>query len=54
MEEPVGKRLEFLSQELHREATTLSSKSSCPKLVSLSVKIREIIEQIREQVRNVE
>ncbi|MEO0157418.1 MAG: YicC/YloC family endoribonuclease [candidate division WOR-3 bacterium] len=54
LEEPVGKRLEFLSQELHREATTLSSKSSCPKLVSLSVKLREIIEQIREQVRNVE
>ncbi len=51
---PVGKRLEFLSQELHREATTLSSKSSCPKLISLSVSMRELVEQIREQVRNLE
>ncbi|MGB9590300.1 MAG: YicC/YloC family endoribonuclease [Candidatus Hydrothermia bacterium] len=53
-EGPVGKRLEFLCQELHREATTLSSKSSCPKLISLSVTMRELIEQIREQVRNLE
>ena len=51
---PVGKRLEFICQELHREASTLSSKSSCPRLISLSVTMRELVEQMREQVRNVE
>ncbi len=51
---PVGKRLEFLCQELHREATTLSSKSSCPRLISLSVKMREMVEQFKEQARNLE
>ena len=53
-EGPVGKRLEFICQELHREVSTLSSKSSCPKLISLSVTMRELVEQMREQVRNVE
>jgi|YNPNPStandDraft_1061719.scaffolds.fasta_scaffold01821_12 uncharacterized protein (TIGR00255 family) len=52
--EPVGKRLEFICQELHREASTLSSKSSCQRLILLSVAMRELVEQIREQVRNLE
>jgi len=51
---PVGKRLEFLCQELHREASTLSSKSSCQSLILLSVTMRELVEQMREQVRNLE
>ena len=48
-----GRKLEFLCQELHREATTLSQKSFSPNIVSLTIGMREEIERIREQVRNV-
>ncbi len=49
-----GKRLNFLTQEMHREANTIASKSAQVELVHLSVKLREIIEILREQVQNVE
>jgi uncharacterized protein (TIGR00255 family) len=51
---PKGRKLEFYCQELHREATTLSHKSILPKIVDLSVEMREEIERIREQVRNIQ
>jgi uncharacterized protein (TIGR00255 family) len=50
----LGKRLDFLIQELHREANTLGSKSSSLELTRLSVDMKVLIEQIREQVQNVE
>jgi uncharacterized protein (TIGR00255 family) len=50
----VGKRLDFLIQELHREANTLGSKSSTLELSSLSVDMKVLIEQMREQVQNLE
>ena len=50
----LGKRLDFLIQELHREANTLGSKSPALNLTRISVDMKVLIEQIREQVQNVE
>jgi uncharacterized protein (TIGR00255 family) len=50
----VGKRLEFLIQELLREANTLGSKSTSIEMTALSVDMKVAIEQLREQVQNVE
>ena len=50
----LGKRLDFLIQELHREANTLGSKSSALELTSISVEMKVAIEQMREQVQNIE
>ena len=51
---PVGKRLDFLAQELHREANTLGSKSVDAKLSKVSLELKVLIEQMREQVQNLE
>ena len=50
----LGKRLDFLIQELHREANTLGSKSAALELTNLSVEMKVLIEQMREQVQNLE
>lgn len=50
----LGKRLEFLIQELQREANTLGSKSAALELTNVSVEMKVAIEQMREQVQNVE
>jgi uncharacterized protein (TIGR00255 family) len=50
----VGKRLDFLIQELLREANTLGSKSSTLELTNVSVEMKVAIEQLREQVQNLE
>ena len=50
----VGKRLEFLIQELLREANTLGSKSTSLEMTAISVDMKVAIEQLREQVQNVE
>jgi uncharacterized protein (TIGR00255 family) len=50
----VGKRLDFLIQELQREANTLGSKSAALELTGLSVEMKVAIEQMREQVQNLE
>ena len=50
----MGKRLDFLIQELHREANTLGSKSASLELTRISVDMKVLIEQIREQVQNIE
>jgi len=50
----MGKRLDFLIQELHREANTLGAKSSCLELTRVSVDMKVLIEQMREQVQNIE
>lgn len=50
----VGKRLDFLIQELHREANTLGSKSAAMDLTRISVDMKVLIEQMREQVQNLE
>ncbi len=53
-EEPVGRRLDFLMQELNREANTLSSKSSDVEVTRIAVEMKVLIEQMREQVQNIE
>jgi uncharacterized protein (TIGR00255 family) len=50
----VGKRLDFLIQELHREANTMGSKSAALELTHISVDMKVLIEQMREQVQNIE
>lgn len=54
MDEPVGRRLDFLMQELHREANTLGSKSIDKASTKTSVELKVLIEQAREQVQNIE
>jgi len=50
----MGKRLDFLIQELHREANTMGSKSAAMELTKISVDMKVLIEQMREQVQNIE
>ena len=52
--EPVGRRLDFLMQELNREANTLGSKSIATESSSVAVEMKVLIEQMREQVQNIE
>ena len=50
----IGKRLDFLTQEMNREANTLGSKSASIELSNISIDMKLLIEQIREQVQNLE
>ena len=50
----VGKRLDFLMQELHREANTLGAKSTAVETSRVSLELKVLIEQMREQVQNLE
>lgn len=52
--EPMGRRLDFLMQELNREANTLSSKSNASDTTQSAVDLKVYIEQMREQVQNIE
>jgi uncharacterized protein (TIGR00255 family) len=52
--EPVGRRLDFLMQELNREANTLGSKSMDKDMTQIAIELKVLIEQIREQVQNIE
>jgi len=52
--EPAGRRLDFLMQELNREANTLSSKSDSAQLTQTAVEMKVLIEQMREQIQNIE
>lgn len=53
-DEPVGRRLDFLMQELNREANTLASKSNDTETTRSAVELKVLIEQLREQIQNVE
>jgi len=50
----VGRRLDFLSQELNREANTLCAKSNDVELTRIGLELKSIVEQFREQVQNLE
>jgi uncharacterized protein (TIGR00255 family) len=52
--EPVGRRLDFLCQELNREANTLCAKSADIELTRIGMSLKAAIEQFREQVQNIE
>ncbi|CAN1484876.1 COG1561 Uncharacterized stress-induced protein [Methylophilaceae bacterium] len=51
---PAGKRLDFLMQELNREANTLGSKSVAVETTKVSMELKVLIEQMREQIQNIE
>ena len=53
-EQPAGRRLDFLMQELNREANTLGSKSADTDTTMASVELKVLIEQMREQIQNIE
>lgn len=53
-EEPVGRKLDFIVQEMNREANTISSKANDLEIVNLSINIKNYIEKIREQIQNIE
>lgn len=53
-EEPVGRKLDFLMQEMNREVNTIGSKSSDAEITSLVIRIKAEMEKMREQVQNVE
>ena len=50
----VGRRLDFLMQELNREANTLGSKAAAIEMTNASVELKIVIEQMREQIQNLE
>ena len=50
----VGKRLDFMAQELNREANTLASKAASPEITDCAMELKLLIEQMREQVQNIE
>ncbi len=52
--EPAGKRLDFLAQEMNREANTLAAKAAGLKIADCALELKLFIEQIREQVQNIE
>lgn len=53
-DKPIGRRLDFLMQELNREANTLGSKSQAVESTNVSVELKVLIEQMREQIQNIE
>jgi uncharacterized protein (TIGR00255 family) len=54
LDDPVGRRLDFLIQELHREANTIGSKSATILTSQSSINLKVAIEQMREQIQNIE
>ncbi len=54
LDEPVGRRLDFLVQEMHREANTIGSKSVSINVTNAGIDLKVAIEQIREQIQNIE
>ena len=51
---PIGRRLDFLAQELNREANTLCAKANDVELTNIGLEFKAAVEQFREQVQNVE
>ena len=54
LSEPVGRKLDFLMQEMNREVNTIGSKSSDAEITTLVIRIKAEMEKMREQVQNVE
>jgi uncharacterized protein (TIGR00255 family) len=50
----VGRRLDFLAQELNREVNTLCAKSNDVELTTIGLELKAVVEQFREQVQNLE
>lgn len=53
-DEPVGRRLDFMLQEMNREANTISSKADDLRIINIAISLKAAIEKIREQVQNIQ
>ena len=51
---PVGKKLDFLIQEMNRETNTIGSKANCLDITNRVIEIKTEVENIREQIQNIE
>jgi uncharacterized protein (TIGR00255 family) len=51
---PIGRKLDFLAQELHRESNTLTAKANDLELTNIGLELKSVVEQFREQVQNLE
>jgi len=51
---PIGRRLDFLAQELNRESNTLTAKANDVELTNIGLELKSVVEQFREQVQNLE
>ncbi|MGI6559068.1 MAG: DUF1732 domain-containing protein [Limnochordia bacterium] len=51
---PVGRKLDFLLQEMHREINTLGAKANDAASTALAVEVKSLLEKVREQVQNIE
>ena len=51
---PIGRRLDFLAQELNRESNTLTAKANDVDLTNIGLELKSVVEQFREQVQNLE
>ena len=54
LDEPIGRKLDFIIQEINREANTIASKSTDISMTNKVIEIKNTIEKIREQVQNIE
>jgi uncharacterized protein (TIGR00255 family) len=50
----IGRKLDFLAQELHRESNTLTAKANGVELTNIGLELKSVVEQFREQVQNLE
>ena len=53
-DQPVGRKLDFLSKEFNREANTICSKASDIEISRIGIELKTVIDQLREQVQNIE
>ena len=53
-DEPIGRKLDFLVQEMNREANTIASKSNDITITQITIELKSEIEKIREQIQNIE
>ncbi|ARC53490.1 hypothetical protein AOQ87_02485 [Candidatus Riesia pediculischaeffi] len=51
---PIGKKLDFIFQEINRESNTISSKSNHVKIINLAIEIKVLVDQVREHIQNIE
>ena len=54
LSEPIGKKLDFIVQEMNREINTIGSKANCLDITNLVITIKNEIEKVREQIQNIE
>ena len=54
LNEPIGRKMDFIVQEMNREANTIASKSIDIEITNLVIDIKNVIEKIREQIQNIE